>query len=257
MNEIIQNMPFADYRSAPGVNVSVLKWIRRSPRHAYYHAYDEPEAEKPSWQMVLGSAVDCLLLEGPEAFEASFVIPPEISKNSSEYKAWAAGESRQIIDGKHARTAQAMVEAARRKWTIRDILGDGLAQVSVFWEDPGLNGLQCKGRIDWIGQDHTVWDLKTTGDAGWYGFGRSVDRWAYHWQAAWYLRGLSVVTGIRHDKFGWLVVENEAPYESIVYRADRELLDRGWAEVYAAAAEYEQCVATGEWPGYPDEIQEL
>jgi hypothetical protein len=260
-NEIKFGMPFRKYQEVRAVNVSTLKWMLRSPMHAAYHSIGAGSDEaKPSWQMQTGSAVDTMLLEGIKAFEAQFVISPPWSKNSKDYKKWERsvilGDS-QIISEDVALRAAAMVEAAHRKNRITEILRDGRAQVSIFWEDPDLGGLACKGRIDWIDAAGTVWDLKTTGDATWYGFGRNIDRRAYHWQLAWYLRGMSVITGVPHKDAGWLVVENEPPHESIVYRAQSSTLDRGWAEVYAAAEEYSRCLDAGTWPGYPDEVQTI
>jgi hypothetical protein len=64
---------FPDYLSIPCPSVSLLKRMERGPGHVM-HELLHPRKQTPA--MLMGSAPDCLLSEGPEAFERAYSTPP-------------------------------------------------------------------------------------------------------------------------------------------------------------------------------------
>lgn len=76
-------------------------------------------------------------------------------------------------------------------------------------------------------------------------------------QAFLTLYGLTQITGKIHDKFYFVVVEDKAPYELMVYQASEEFLHIGNLDYIKAMEKYVECLKSGEWPGYPQETQQL
>ena len=99
-------------------------------------------------------------------------------------------------------------------------------------------------------------ELKSTRNAKRGPFGRDAANFFYHAQAAHYCSGHKAATG--HTALHVIIaVESEPPHGVAVYALPNAALQSGellrckWLEQYA------DCLASGEWPGYPDEVQEL
>ena len=84
--EVAYNQNEFDYRRAAGANQSSLKKILESPAH-YQAALKNKIIPTPAMEM--GTAVHCLTLDGPEAFEAQYIVKPDgIKLNTKEGKEW-------------------------------------------------------------------------------------------------------------------------------------------------------------------------
>ena len=136
------------------------------------------------------------------------------------------------------------------------LLGTGRAEVSGYWTDADF-GVLCRLRADWLDEAHqVVVDLKTTRDAGMDAFARSAVEYRYHVQAAYYWDGL-VACGWVPQAFVFVCVETAPPYGVALYSVKPEDLDLGRAVYRRDLATYAECLRSGEWPGYPEEIREL
>ena len=62
-------LPAEEYFALPGISISRLKELRRSPQHFQY-ALTHPKVSKA---LTLGSAVHCAILE-PERFDAQYAV---------------------------------------------------------------------------------------------------------------------------------------------------------------------------------------
>lgn len=138
------------------------------------------------------------------------------------------------------------------------------AEASVYWVDP-ITGELCRCRPDFWRGDGVIVDLKTTIDASPEGFAKSLAKWRYHVQAAWYLDGMRVAYDrgefpAEWDKpraFTFIAVEKTAPYAVATYTVDAESLELGRDEYRRNLDKLAECRRTGVWPGYGDTLQKI
>ena len=134
----------------------------------------------------------------------------------------------------------------------------GLVEAAIQWTDK-VTGVPCKCRMDYCLPDldiPVVLDLKTTRDASPKAFGRSVYEFGYHVQAAMYSDALEAVTG-KTPMFLFFCVENTPPHHTAKYFLDDQALWMGQDKYRDLLKKYQECVESGEWPGYSDEFVQL
>lgn len=128
----------------------------------------------------------------------------------------------------------------------------GESEVSAFAPDPET-GVWCRARFDRLGEAGAV-DLKTTaGKASVAGFGRDAAKYGYPIQEVHYLDTLEWATGDRPEMV-FVCVEKARPHLVAVHRFDD--CTRIAARDLAAKTRriYAECVASGQWPGYGDDV---
>lgn len=248
----------AEYHARPEVSKSGLDQIRRSPLH-YWNRYLNPDRviEPSTPAMVIGSALHARVLE-PHLYEDEYAVAPEgIDRRTKEGKLrWADFEAeadgKTVLKAEDAAQIEAMAQAVHRHPAARTILRlPGKCEQSYFWTDE-TTGEKCKCRPDWHSDDRRlIADVKTTDDASPRGFLRSVMKYRYHVQAAFYSQPLKA------EQFLFIAVEKKPPYCVAVYVTPPELIERGLREAQEDLRQLAACRAGNKWPGYGDEIQAL
>lgn len=139
-----------------------------------------------------------------------------------------------------------MAAALMLNQAAKELLSNGVAEVSCVWVDEST-GLRCKCRIDWLDVPRGLFcDLKTTQDAS--DFERSIVKFGYHRQMAFYGRGLAA-NGI--DASPWiLATEKKAPFGCRAAPMDAVAISYGHKEIDALLARVVECQSSGQWPGY-------
>lgn len=132
----------------------------------------------------------------------------------------------------------------------------GKPEVSVYWEDKEADVL-CRCRPDWWREDGVIVDLKTTEDASREGFAKSIARYRYDVQAAYYLDGVEAATGQRPRGFVFIAVEKKPPYAVGVYTLDADSIELGRAQYRRDLARYAEALATDKWPAYSERIERI
>ena len=133
----------------------------------------------------------------------------------------------------------------------------GKAEQSYFWEDKET-GLGCKCRPDYMFDDgSTIVDLKTTTDASYRGFLKSISNFRYHVQAGWYMNGLEQATGERPDRFIFIAVEKTAPYGVGVYEADLYMTVNGYDQSRIDLKKIAKWKEEERYPNYCTDIQQI
>ncbi|MFA5379402.1 MAG: PD-(D/E)XK nuclease-like domain-containing protein [Dehalococcoidia bacterium] len=205
--------------------------------------------------MTFGRAFHCYLLEGSEAFNASFVVMPEglnlRTKEGKAHRDALVATGKAPVSHDDHQTIQDMTQAALTHPFAIQLLAEGDSEQSVFWTDKET-GLPCKCRPDRIpsGEKGVVVDVKTTTDASERGFTNSVFRYGYARQAAMNLDGLNTVSSKRVDAFLCIAVEKEPPYRTEVHVLDDEVLDFGKREYHRLLQVEQECRANNYWPHY-------
>ena len=271
-----------EYRHAPGMNKSSLDLIAVSPLHYQTIRYN-PKPPTPA--MMFGSAFHCLVLE-PEEFNKRYTRAPENAPkrptqaqlNAAKPSAaaiasiefWGAFDEenadKQIIStksnpdigiwGASDWDRMHMMADNVLQHPFASILIQGVTERSIWWVDPYTHKL-CKGRIDVSNEAHSLnVDLKTTNDASYSGFQRSVHSYRYHVQDAFYTDGSNMLDlGTRGMVF--VCVEKEPPYAVACYMIEPEWRRVGRAIYQNNLDLYKRCMEREEWPCFAPEIRDL
>ena len=265
-------LPENVYHGLNACSQSRLKLLDRSALHLL-HELRNPE--DPSPQMKFGNLCHKSVWE-PEAFQNSYVAIPDLTegiltkdgkptsspKATTEYKdrlaAFArANIGREFVDQSDWDKCLAISERLYTHERIGVLLSEvSQTELSALWQDSDT-GLLCKARIDADSSDlETVIDLKTTRDASPAEFERQIYALKYHWQGAFYLDAMQALGKTRTD-FLIIAVETEAPYACAVYNLRPEIIELARREMAPLKRFYKDCLARGEWPGYPTDIVDI
>ena len=266
MPQILKGLSYTDYCKIPALRFSDAKEFRKTPLHAR-HAILNPREDTAS--TILGTAFHTLLLE-PEKF-SQYVVAPKVDKRTKEGKlTWAEFEANNpnaiCLSQQEHDALVGMNDSALAHPLVQSLIArPSLREVVITWNETVRRGEEtviqpCKARIDWVVKDKQTFviDVKTTRDASAEEFMRSISKYAYHAQAASYLRAVNAaapITGSR--RFIWLVVENVAPYGCAVYEASEGMLQQGEGDYYSWVQQYVESTQTGFWPGYPSAVLQI
>lgn len=208
--------------------------------------------------MFLGTAIHAAVLE-PEVFASVYLPMPKLDRRTKDGKALyealqieAAEKGKLLIGADDFTACQSIAEVVRSHPAAKVLFAQGMAEQSIYWTDEET-GVLCKCRPDWLGK--VCLDVKSTDDASPDGFRRSILKWNYHTQAAWYLDGIEAATGNRPGAFVFAAFEKKAPYAAAFYYADDAMIEAGRAQYRKALRTYADCVARNEWPGYSNQIE--
>jgi hypothetical protein len=243
----------AEYHgTVEAVSSSMLKTFRGAPA-LYYQTYIEKsvEREKPTASMVIGSAVNVLLLE-PERADRYVYVAGVKARTAKEYKeAYKLRPDQLVLTETEWEEAQLVAASILEPKTqaariARELLrnDDGFSEYAYCWTEP--SGLLCKSMVDrlrMIQMLPTIVELKTTVDPSPEAFQAHFWRMQYHCQAAFNLRGARRLLGEAGSLLRFLVVavRNEAPYDVFVYQPDEGLLKKGADQVEEDLAGLARC----------------
>ena len=246
---VLTGMPEQAYHSHESISKSGLDLVNKSPAH--YHNAPPREATRT---MEIGSATHAALLE-PERFEQEWVIVDVKDKRQKEWKAAVAefGSDRVLTESECAdiRSMQNAIRASHEACQLIDRATH--FEASAFAEDPDT-GVLVRCRYDLIGPG--LVDLKTSKDARYDPFSRSVWDYRYHVQAALYSDIWSWLTG-DHEPFQFIAVEPGFPHTVAVYTLDDDALEQGRREYRSNLNTYALCLESGHWPKYEPEYNVL
>lgn len=228
-------MPAADYHADSSISASFLRTaIKRTLAHAHLSRISDFE-QSPA--MKLGEALHCSVLE-PLEFCKRFVAAPKIDRRSN--------------DGK--KKVDSMANAIRANDLAMRYLSSSqhMHEVSLFWD---RDGLPCKARLDCLCPDEcAVVDIKTTTDANPHAFERTILKYGYHHQAAWYLDGCER-TGIKNaTRFIFVVVESSAPFAVTVHEIDADYIAHASDEIDAILPSVKEAVRNIAYPAYAQKL---
>lgn len=240
-------------------NKGGLDVLRKSPAH--YRAWVDDDAVREETKALrVGSAVHCAMLE-PKRFAEEYVVEPVFGDcrtpaNKKRRDEWRAeyANARIVSDDEHAMIV-GMARSIAQHPVAGRMLEEGQPELTVRWND--ATGVPCKARADfYVPQYAAVFDLKTCEDASTDGFRRSVAKYGYHRQHAFYARGFASV-GAPLRSFVFLAIEKKAPYALALYALDNEAVGKGEATILEDLETLATCVRANRWPGYETRIQPL
>ena len=253
------SMTNEEYHSSEDISKSDLDAARKSGLH--FLLKKTGPKQKPTPAMRIGSAFHALTLE-PDLFEKEYIYKPEfINARSKEGKEWKASQEeagKTILTTDDRKQLEGMTEAIGYCTPAKKLLdATGKAEQSFLWTDKET-GLGCKCRPDYLLVDGgTIVDVKTTVDASYRGFLKSISNFRYHVQAGWYLHGLEQATGNRPERFIFIAVEKTAPFGVGVYEADTYMVVNGYDTAREDLAKIAKWKEEDRYPGYCDDIKQI
>jgi len=253
---IYEDVPAEVYHSWPCASNSNLGEMDKSPRH-YRACLDGASNDEETKSKSKGTAVHAALLE-PAAFEATYLVGPDVNRNSNQWKAFVkAHPGACCLKPSEYAEILALREAVWSDDYARRLLEcDGPRELSVVWDEPVeledgvIWPVRCKARIDHVAPAlSAALDIKTCRDASAEGFSASLYNYGYWTQAPWYLRALAR-HGIICDVFAFIVIETSQAMDVVVDEVDDEVLEIGHRYSDMLLRRVAECERSGEWPGY-------
>ena len=259
------------------VSKSGLDQIAKSPLH-YWDRYlnpDHPERKAAKHFRVGDVTNDILLI--PDDFRNLYAVLPigapnrptdrqinafRPSKETVAAVEWwnnylAENEGKTVVTPEEFDTARFVRDAVLKHRPAAELLKVGIAEKTIYFDEP-TTGAKCKCRPDWLATDaRFVVDLKTSKDAAPRAFGRSAAAYRYHVQGAFYYDGVAYGLGEWYDGFAFIAAEKERPFPVKVYYMDDDDFNAGRRLYMADLEKYVECLSTGQWPGYGDQIERL
>ncbi len=229
--------------------------IDESPAHFMEYKTNPP---KQTEAMLTGTVVHTAVLE-PELFLDTHAAAPECDRRTKagkdlyeEFSLLNAGKTIMKNDLYHQ--VFGMIGSVMAHPVAKQILLKNHNELSFFGE---LHGVAVRCRPDILRAGNLIADLKTTEDASFRGFQKSFTNFKYHRQAAFYLDLVSQVLGVKHDTFSIIAVEKKPPFAVQVFALDEATIDKGREEYRVGLAIYRECMESGKWPAYSEEIMPL
>lgn len=195
------------------LSYSKLKEFRKSPRH-YVASWEKPFVETDA--MLLGSAVDCLLIDGEDEFNRQYSVYSKFEKRSNDAKAeWAnmvnkaRAENKRLITKELVLQAQECVKAVQEYPEARPFLNMRRKHPRLTWRDRETK-LPCVGVPDWdclIDDQLFIVDLKVPNTADPEDFTRDAWSWEYFLQVGAYLEAYKN-TSFQFPYFVFIAVES-------------------------------------------------
>ena len=250
-----------DLAEEPSLSRScMVDLLYRSPAHAYFGhprlnsaAFDVGAEDKFN----IGTAAHSLLLEGIDAAQVLDFDDYRKKDAQTERDAARAAGKIPLLREQYERVS-AMVAAAHRQIAqctelgIDDLASQGDGELTFLWHDKGT---WLRSRPDWISRDRRlILDYKTTdASAAPEDFAKRVTGLGYDIQDAAYSRGVMALQEVDCE-FVFAVQEVREPYLMSFVSLPPDWKDIGRQKVDEAIFRWEQCRASGRWPGFPSRI---
>jgi hypothetical protein len=212
-----------------------------------------PEEKETTTSMTWGSLVDCMLLT-PELTASSVIINPFAdfrSKAAQDLKKSATAKGQIVVSVEDMRLAETAVAAVLGHPVAGPVVRNAKKQVVLLGK---IKDVQCKALLDLVPDGPCLYDLKTTRDLTPRGISKAIHSFAYHIQAAWYLRLWNLCFPDQpKDRWRFIWQSNTAPFEVAVTELPAHDIESGkeWA-----GYQLDRLIAAtkaNKWPGFGDD----
>ena len=237
----VRGMPAQAYHDSPGVSSTALRSVLKCDQLAR-HREMYPLNTKA---LTFGEAVHTAVLE-PATYRRRYGLMTESgnTKAGREQKAGFLRLNKEVLSKGDAEACDGIAISVRQHPAAGRLLDTKQGDVRVessFYGKHEPTGLVTRCRCDLIatgGDNDRIVDLKTTEDASEESFMRSVVKYGYHIQAAYYRGIVEQVLGVRLP-FYFVAVEKKAPYLVQVFELDEEAMRIGFDEAQYALKLYD------------------
>ena len=262
-------MTMAEYLSHPAVGSSSLRTLIASTPAHYKHKLENPTPSTPDQEF--GTAIHQAILE-PKFFKQQMIVRPifegktkkgelTTSMNCDEVREKAtrwemANHGKTIISQEQFEQVQGILNSISNHRQAVKLITNGASEESLFWKDPE-SGIPCKARLDWRREGHIIVDVKTTLNAAHWSFRKDAAKYGYHIQGAMHLDAATANFSLIHDTYIIIAVEKKAPFAVNCFQLKQSTIQEGRQSYYKALLTMKECLKTGFWPGYGDQLTPL
>jgi len=238
---IYKDIPNEDYHAGVGISSSYIRRFGQSQLHAIEHK------QESSPNLKFGTASHALIVEGQEAFdkEVRVLTGSPYTKAYKEEKAEYEEQGFIVLKESEVETIQSMKDNMVYEGNAYLDAKGKIAEASVYWYE---DDILCKCRPDMMcpplkepNSDNkiVIVDYKTTISCEPFAFNKSVKKYGYDMQAAWYRRGIQMA-GYDVDDFVFIAQEKVHPYASKVFRITKEQMNFGWTMMESYLEDYKE-----------------
>jgi hypothetical protein len=238
---IYKDIPNEDYHAGVGISSSYIRRFGQSQLHAIEHK------QESSPNLKFGTASHALIVEGQEAFdkEVRVLTGSPYTKAYKEEKAEYEEQGFIVLKESEVEIIHGMKDSMVYEGNAYLDAKGKIAEASVYWYE---DDILCKCRPDMMcaplkepNSDNkiVIVDYKTTISCEPFAFNKSVKKYGYDMQAAWYRRGL-LMAGYDVEDFMFIAQEKVHPYASKVFRITKEQIDFGWTMMENYLEEYKE-----------------
>lgn len=238
---IYKNIPNEDYHAGVGISSSYIRRFGQSQLHAIEHK------QESSPNLKFGTASHSLIVEGKEAFdkEVRVLSGSPYTKAYKEEKAEYEEQGFIVLKQSEVEIIEGMKANMIYEGNAYLNAKGKVAEASIYWYE---DDILCKCRPDMIcpplnepNSDNkiVIVDYKTTISCEPFAFNKSVKKYGYDMQAAWYRRGL-LMAGYDVEDFIFIAQEKVHPYASKVFRITKEQIDFGWSMMESYLNDYKE-----------------
>lgn len=230
------------------VSNSALKVFMQNPKvyHDIYVARTR-ERKTPTKEMILGSLFHAFVLEGAIQWKTWCGADKRTKAGKEKWEAFCVESlGYTVIDQEDEDRLYAMHESVFGNPHASELLYmEGDNETSMQWTHP--SGVKLKCRWDRLCHNGTQVDIKTVSDPSPEFFAKSVDKFRYDVQAAFYSQGLESLAEFRDTPFRFIAVCTEWPHECYVYRLPQEALQIGHETVNRELADLSRRLRENDW----------
>ncbi len=238
---IYKDIPNEDYHAGVGISSSYIRRFGQSQLHAIEHK------QESSPNLKFGTAAHALIVEGQEAFdkEVRVLTGSPYTKAYKEEKAEYEEQGFIVLKEDDVNLIQSMKDNMVYEGNAYLNAKGKVAEASIYWYEEDV---LCKCRPDMLcpplkepNSDNkiVIIDYKTTISCEPFAFNKSVKKYGYDMQAAWYRRGL-LMAGYDVEDFVFIAQEKIHPYASKVFRITKEQMDFGWTMMESYLSDYKE-----------------
>jgi len=222
-------------------NSQLAQLDRRGPEYfeGAFLADPQPWPVTSTKPQTVGQVFHTMALEGSQLNEVATVVPDDVltsngQRRGKKYDAWLDGvHTPYTITAAEEQAVKQMVDAVYRSPAAANLLGLNVigTETTIFY-DHKPSGLKLRARPDLLVGDRgrvIVVDLKSSRAPRPRDWPREVAKWGYHRQAAFYCDAVEAL-GYDVDCFRFVTVDNEPPYECLVYELPPEDVEQGRSE---------------------------
>jgi hypothetical protein len=239
----------ADPAPAPSLSSGIARTLlSESPAHAYLaHPKLGGAGKESTDSMGLGSLVHSLMDDNPEKDWEWGVFDNYKGGEARLWRDSVTASGKLPVLERDLTEARPVVESLRRKITLPP---EAKSEVTGIWQE---GDVWCRARYDKLHIVHGAaffWDWKTSSnDMSDRGLIRSITKYGYHIQVAFYLRGLAACTGLPLSslKAELIFVQTAAPYTVRRVKMTDLFLERGQRDCDKAIKLWGECLASGDW----------
>mgnify|MGYP000346657906 CR=1 FL=1 len=247
---IIKNQKFDDYLKIKAISQSSLKNILKTP--AYFKAVMDGRIKYDSESMSFGKLAHAAVFF-PDTWQELVKVYDGIKRGKAWEEFKAALNGAIAVKPDEQEKVVEFLSIYKENTFMRQFIDGGEYEMTLTGE---IDGVKIKGMVDCYQKNGTIVDLKTTKDASYNEFSKSILKYGYHIQAACYME-LAEQNHLDTHSFIFCAVESDYPYSSAVYQLRPEDIALGHSQLLKAVRIYKKCTETNKWEGYPEELKEI